>query len=139
MPSRAALAARQFAVVLVSVTASTLLSFALKPYLQGQAHFLPFTLAVIASAWYGGYVPGLSATALSFLAADYFFVDQGFLPISGAHFALFGLFLVVGVSMGVLEGAFRGSNAALGATVEGLDEGFPPPELASQKAEIGFH
>jgi len=139
MRSRAALAARQFALVLVSVTASTLLSFALKPYLQGQAHFLPFTLAVIASAWYGGYVPGLSATALSFLAADYFFVDQGFLPVSGAHFALFGLFLVVGVSISVLQGALKKSNAALRATVERLDEAVHRSELASQQAEIGFH
>ncbi|HLH43560.1 MAG TPA: ATP-binding protein [Bryobacteraceae bacterium] len=139
MQSRRAVAARQFTVVLVSVTASTLLSFALKPYLQGQAHFLPYTLAVIVSAWYGGFAPGLSATALSFLTADYFFVGQGFLPVSSAHFALFGLFLAVGVSISVLHGALKKSNAALQATVERLDEAVHRSELASQQARIGFH
>lgn len=139
MRSRWAVAARQFTVVLVSVTASTLLSFTLKPYLQGQAHFLPYTLAVIASAWYGGFAPGLSATALSFLAADYFFVDQGFLPVSSAHFALFGLFLAVGVSISVLHGALKRSNATLRATVERLDEAVHRAELASLQAKIGFH
>lgn len=139
MRFRAALIARQFAVVLGSVTASTLLAFALKPYLQGQAHFLPFTLAVIASAWYGGYVPGLSATALSFVAANYFFVEQGLLPVSGSHFALFGLFLAVGVSISVLQGALKKSNAALRATVERLDEAVQRSELASLQAKIGFH
>src|SRR5215831_1428425 len=122
MRSRLAVAARQFAVVLVSVTASTLLSFALRPYLQGQAHFLPFTLAVIVSACYGGFAPGLSATALSFLIAEYFFIDHGLLPVSSAHFALFGLFLAVGLSISILHGALKKSNAALLATVARLDE-----------------
>jgi hypothetical protein len=32
----------------------------LEPHIAGQAPLLPFTLAVIASAWYGGLIAGLS-------------------------------------------------------------------------------
>jgi two-component system sensor histidine kinase/response regulator len=38
------------------------------------APFIPFVIAVVVSAWYGGLKPGLLATALSLIAADYLFV-----------------------------------------------------------------
>ena len=132
---------KQTGVVLTAVSLSALLAFALQPYLQGQAHFLPFTLAIIASAWYGGLIAGLAATILSFLTADFFFVDPTFhfLPIHAVHVALFGLYLVVGVSISVLQNALSRSNARLSDTLEQLQQAMQRFELATQQAEIGVH
>jgi PAS domain S-box-containing protein len=141
MQSRLLVAVKQFTVVVGSVVASTLLSFALRPYLHGQAHFLPFTLAVIASAWYGGFVPGLSATVVGFLVADYFFSEPVYqiFPLSREDYALLGLFLAVGLSISLLQRALARSNAALRANIERLDAVMQRSELAAEQAKIGFH
>jgi PAS domain S-box-containing protein len=132
---------KRFAVVAASVWISTLLAFALKPYLEGQAPFLPFTLAVIASAWYGGLIPGLAATALSFLVADYFLVEPTFhfLPVYPVHFALLGLYLAVGVSISVLQNALCTTNMILERTLEHLSDVVQRVEFAASEAKIGFH
>jgi K+-sensing histidine kinase KdpD len=44
-----------------------------------EAEFLPFSLAVVISAWYGGLGPGLLAIALACLASDYFLLGPGIL------------------------------------------------------------
>ena len=66
---------KRYCVALVSVAASMLLTFALRPVLGAQTHYLTFTLAAIVTAWFGSWGPGLLATAVGFLATDYFFIE----------------------------------------------------------------
>ena len=48
--------------------------YALAPVLGDTAPFIPFVIAVMVSAWYGGLGPGLLATALSGAASTYLFI-----------------------------------------------------------------
>src|SRR5690349_22430584 len=62
-------------VVAVMSSALALLFTLLFPALQnGDVTFLLFFTAVFISAWYGGLAPGLLATVLCTLLADYFFI-----------------------------------------------------------------
>ena len=62
-------------VVAVAGTAAVgIVRFALADVLGDVAPFLPFTLAVMIAAWYGGWKPGLLATLLSALTSVYLFV-----------------------------------------------------------------
>src|SRR5262245_15643079 len=49
--------------------------FLLDPALGSVAQLLLFTLSVVAAAWHGGLGPGLLATGLGALLADYFFME----------------------------------------------------------------
>ena len=132
---------RRFAVVLLSLIGSTLLAFVIEPHLHREAPLLPFTIAIVISAWYGGMIPALTATLLSFLIADYFFIEPVyyFFPISGLHVILFGLFLTVGVSISLLHSALEKKNAALAAALDSLEKAVQRSELAADHAKIGFH
>ena len=44
-----------------------------------EAQFLPFSLAVAISVWYGGLAPGVLAIALACIASDYFLLGPGIL------------------------------------------------------------
>ena len=67
--------ARRCAVMLLSLACSSLLAVVLRPVLHDKAQLLPFTLAVIAASTYAGLAAGLITTGLSFLIADFFFVE----------------------------------------------------------------
>jgi PAS domain S-box-containing protein len=127
-------------VVIGSVGASTLLARALEPYVAGLAPLLPFTLAVIASAWYGGMITGLAATILSFFTADYLFIDPKYqiLPFSPIHGILFLLFLATGISISTLKTALARNTAALRSAIQKLDIATQRYELAAQHGRIGF-
>ena len=60
------------AVTTTALALAVRLSF--NPVLENRSLLLIFVIPVLISAWYGGLVPGLLATALSVLAAIYFFV-----------------------------------------------------------------
>src|ERR1700742_833907 len=105
-------AASRYGVALLTVCASTLLTFALRPVLGPQSHYLTFTLAVIASAWYGGLGPGLVATLTGFLTADYFFIGPlySLTPLETEDAAMLA---AVGVSVSVLTERLSTAQAKL--------------------------
>src|SRR5581483_9639526 len=121
------------AITLFSIIGSSALALLFEPFLGGNSHFLPFTLAVIVSSWYGGLVFGLVATAAGFLVADYFFIVpvHHLLPIQPHGFALLALFLVVGVSISLLQSTLAEANEALKKSREQV-------ELAAEAGRIGF-
>ncbi len=63
--------------------------------------FLPFHVSVAAAAWFGGLRPGLVATALSALVADYFFLPlyNSFGILNGESNVQLGLFVLVALSI----------------------------------------
>jgi K+-sensing histidine kinase KdpD len=66
--------ARAYGVALLSVALALGITLLLLPWLSPTTTML-FFVAVMVSAWYGGWWPGLVATALSMLAINYFFVQ----------------------------------------------------------------
>jgi signal transduction histidine kinase len=92
---------RRYGLVALSLLTATILTFVLRPVLGPQVHYLTFTLGVIASAWYGGLLPGLAATVGGFVSADFFFIEPlySIFPVAGEDFALL---TAVGVSISVL-------------------------------------
>jgi K+-sensing histidine kinase KdpD len=65
---------RSYGVALLSVTVALGVTLLLRPWLDLTITPI-FMLAVMVSAWYGGWQPGLVATVLSTLAINYFFIE----------------------------------------------------------------
>lgn len=77
---------------------------------ENNAPFLTFFGAVVFSAWYGGFGPGLLATVLSAMIGDYFFllpVHTIFWTNSLEHHILVGIFFVEGILISLLSEAFH--------------------------------
>ena len=125
--------AKSIALLAVSVFASALLGFTFEPFLGEHTPFLAFTLAVIVCAWYGGLIIGLLTTLVSSLVADYFFLSpiHRFDPIDSHQFGVLALFIVVGVSISLLQSALAKSNEALKNSREQV-------RLAAEAGRIGF-
>jgi len=62
--------------VAIAATAVVFIArFLLEPVLGDVAQLLLFSLSVVVAAWHGGLGPGLLATALGAILADYFFIE----------------------------------------------------------------
>jgi PAS domain S-box-containing protein len=64
-----------YALALVSVGASWVVRYPLFPILQFAAPYSTFYLAVFLTGWAGGFVPGMVATLVSGLLAQYFLIE----------------------------------------------------------------
>ena len=65
----------QYGVAIVSAAFALLARLALDPYLHDHVTYVTFFAGVALAAWFGGVAPGLLCSALSLLAADWFFVE----------------------------------------------------------------
>ena len=102
----------RYGVAVVAVALVLLLKLALDPLLlEHQSPFLLLAGAVMVAAWFGGLGPGLSATALGALAADYFFLVpvHAFTPPGRAFLPLL-LFGMQGVLISALAHVLRSSR-----------------------------
>jgi signal transduction histidine kinase len=113
---------RSIAVTAASLGVSSLIAFALRPFLHDQALLLPFTLAVIAVSFYG-LVPGLVTTALSFVLADYFFLEPRYqlLSVYPNDYAMLIVFLIFGVMVSLLNHVRLRANLALRETNQHME------------------
>ena len=64
-----------YVVAVLATSAVPLVLKSLQPIINGPAPLLLFLLAIIFSAWYGGFKAGLFATVLSLLTSFYFLID----------------------------------------------------------------
>jgi PAS domain S-box-containing protein len=78
---------RRYGLAILAVAAAVGLRIAIAPLMEGSV-FLVFFPAVVVTAWYGGLGPAVTASLLSVIAADYFFLPPGysftFLPVAQA-------------------------------------------------------
>src|SRR5580704_1625949 len=95
-------ALRRYAVAIFSAAAASLATIGLASLLHGKAPLLFFTIAVLASAAYGGLGPGLMATALSIAIVELFFHPEMFF-LSIPHANIF-LFAILGIGTSVVLG-----------------------------------
>ena len=100
-----------FAVLAVGVVTALKL---LIPGIQQESPFLLVFIALILSAWFGGWGPGLLATGLATISVDYFFQSPGpgyTLGIESAGQAVrLGVFVVEGVLVTWLAAALRSAK-----------------------------
>src|SRR3990172_2326407 len=98
---------------LVAVTAASLFA-SLLPWRVDPSHFSLYFLAVIISAWYGGFGAGLISTILSAFALDYLFISPlHSIELDWHAFVRLAVFLVVAMITSVLTNARRRAEAAL--------------------------
>jgi K+-sensing histidine kinase KdpD len=101
----------RYAVAICSAAAASLATIGVASLLHGKAPLLFFTIAVLASAAYGGMGPGLLVTALSIAIVELFFhPEMFFLSIPHSNVALFA---ILGVGTSAVLGRLQTANAAL--------------------------
>ena len=81
----------------------------------------PFFAAVMVSAWYGGFGPGLLTTALSALSIDLIFVTPGHLAAGLGEFIRLATFLIVSILTSSLNATRKNAETALRRTSESLE------------------
>ena len=112
----------RYGIAVAAVFAATSLRLALNPVLGVHEPHVPFALAVIVAAWFGGRGPGLVATALSALSLNWFFLEpRHALPIARPEeiWAL-SLLVATGAAIALLVGRLRESLLARARTEEAL-------------------
>jgi signal transduction histidine kinase len=103
----------RYTIPFVAVTAASFFA-SLLPWRVDPSHFTLYFLAVMLSAWYGGFGAGLMSTILSALALDYFFISPIYsIELDWHAFVRLGVFLVVAVITNVLTNARRRAEADL--------------------------
>ena len=123
---------RGYAVAAAVVAVSVVLRFALSPWLGMKVPYLQFFPAILVAGWYGGFGPGASATALSMLAAMYFFLPPDGLAIGDpGDLVSLPLFGVTGLmiawlnhKLGAAEASYRAIADQSRARAERLDAVF---------------
>jgi K+-sensing histidine kinase KdpD len=125
----------------LSVLLATMLMLLLDPLVaMSQSPFLLFFGAVVASAWYGGFGPGLVATVGSGLISFYYFIPPvQSLALNWVNGSRLGLFLLEGVLISILSGSLRGAKQRIERTLAKLrisEEEYR--QLATQASHLCF-
>jgi PAS domain S-box-containing protein len=109
----------RYGVAILAVALVIALKLLVDPLIAEQSPFLLLAAAVVVGAWFGGLGPGLLATALGALAADYFFLPPvgSFTPLGVAFLPLF-LFGLQGVLISVLVEALRSARQRAEASAQ---------------------
>ena len=103
----------RYGIPFVAVAAASFFA-SLLPGRVDPSHFTLYFLAVILSAWYGGFGAGLISTILSVLALDYFFISPIYsLELDWHAFVRTAVFLVVALITNFLTNARRRAEAGL--------------------------
>ncbi|MDQ3930563.1 MAG: DUF4118 domain-containing protein, partial [Chloroflexota bacterium] len=103
--------ALRYGVAALAVGVALLVKLLLEPWITPQSPFLLLAGAVVVGAWFGGLGPGLLATALGALCADYFILAPEGSPTGlGAAFLPLLLFTLQGLLISALVQALRSAR-----------------------------
>lgn len=94
----------RYGLAVLVVSLATGIRIALLPIIPTGSPFLTFFLAILLAAWQGGLGPGLLASVLSMLAADFFLIEPlyGFNPSAAYSWISLGIFVVETVSITIV-------------------------------------
>ena len=115
--------ALRYGLPILAVALAVLIRLPLHGLLGTETPFLLFFPAILLAAWYGGLGPGLLATGLSALAADYFFIPP------------FSLFDLPELSEGVQLAVFCGAGVLISLLNEELHRSRRRAEVAARESE----
>ena len=109
----------RYGVAVIVIALALGVKLLLDPLIADQSPFLLFAAAVMVAAWFGGLGPGLLATALGAVVADYYFLAPigSFTPPGVAFLPLF-LFVLQGALISLLAGALRSARRRAEASTE---------------------
>jgi len=103
--------ALRYGVAVLAVGAVLAVKLLLDPWITAESPFLLLAGAVVVGAWFGGLGPGLLATALGALCADYFFLpSEGAFTGQGVAFLPLLLFTLQGLLISWLIEALRSAR-----------------------------
>jgi len=99
----------RYGVAVAVVLAATGVRLAFNPVVGVEAPHMPFNLAVIIAAWFGGRGPGLAAAALSAFSVDWFFLEPFHSPVIASRERIWGfaLFVITTSLIALLVGSLR--------------------------------
>jgi PAS domain S-box-containing protein len=101
----------RYGVAVLAVGVVVAVKLLLDPWITAQSPFLLLAGAVVVSAWFGGWGPGLLATFLGALCADYFYVpSEGSFTGLGVAFLPLLLFVLQGLLISWLIDALRSAR-----------------------------
>jgi PAS domain S-box-containing protein len=104
----------KYAVALASVFSAAVLARFMERCWHSTPYVSLFFCGIIASAWFGGFRPGLLASALSVLVFAYFFLPPGYsLLVNSNELPRLFLFAVSAVLVGLLCAAQRSNGESL--------------------------
>jgi signal transduction histidine kinase len=125
----------KYGLAFITVGLALLLRLLLQPQLGTQALLMPFVVAVLIASWHGGEGPGLLATALSAVAAVFFFMEPVYsLAVSSpADLLQLALFALVGLLVSWRnEGALRAREKTT-ATLQSLQRALEERDALLQR------
>jgi len=104
-----------YLVAIACVIAATVVRIALNPLWDVHLPFFTFFPAVVAAAWYGGFMPGIVASLLSAAAVDFFWLHpiNQFGVSAPAEILALVLFVFVGVGVSLLSELLHRSRRRL--------------------------
>ena len=116
----------RYAVAVAAVLVAAAVRSALSPIWNDRVPFLTFIPAVVLSAWAGGLGPGIVATILGAVVANYLWLPPYYsLGVSSAADAIALLFFAtIGVLISVLSETMHRGRRRLEGLLESIDEGF---------------
>ncbi len=132
----------RYSLAIVVTALAVLATLILAPHWNPRHLLLPFYPAVMLSAWFGGFGPGVLTTVLSALAIDYFWLPPtpGFGMREPGDFMGFLLFLGVGLLVSTLNarllGAQRRAEDAAAAVRREMDERRRAEEATAKLAKL---
>src|SRR2546425_4581157 len=104
----------RYAVALVSVTSAAMVAMVLENYWQSTPFVSLFLCAIMVSAWFGGFKPGLLAIALSILAFHYYFLPPTYSLVPNLNeLPRLVLFAIAALMVGLLSAAQRSTTESL--------------------------
>lgn len=94
----------RYGIAVVAVAVALLVKLSLAPFIVGESAFLLLSVAVLVAAVFGGFGPGLLATLLGGLAAEYFLLSPvgTLVPPSASHVLRGVLFLIQGLAISAI-------------------------------------
>jgi PAS domain S-box-containing protein len=98
----------RYGVGVLAAAAATALSVLLQPML-GRTLFIFYFAAVVGASWFGGFGPGLAATLIAILTADYYLIPpaRAFTPTHPSDVIPLILFAIVAGAVSVLSGTLN--------------------------------
>jgi PAS domain S-box-containing protein len=113
---------RGYGVAVLLVAVSLAFRWLFRSWFGGNVPYMQFFPAILVAAWYGGLGPGLTATALSALAAMYLFVPPtGLAARTAPDVMALGFFVAIGVGISWLNHRLRSAAIVSESRAERLD------------------